>query len=76
MSVFITLSKVSMKKEKEKKTKQTIRNYICFFFQIITDLYTDRKDIKTIIRKFIHSSVGKKSISPIIHYSREEPKYA
>lgn len=75
MSVFITLSKGSMKKEKEKKTKQTIRKNI-YVFQIITDLYTDRKDIKTIIRKFIPSSVGKKSISPIIHYSREAPKYA
>lgn len=65
-----------MKREKEKKTKQTIRKYICFSNNYITDLYTDRKDIKTIIRKFIPSSVGKKSISPIIHYSREEPKYA
>lgn len=75
MSVFITLSKVSMKKEKKRKPNKQSEN-IYVFFQIMTDLHTDRKDIKTIIRKFIHSSVGKKSISPIIHYSREERKYA
>lgn len=63
-----------MKKEKKRKPNKQSENI--YVFQIITDLYTDRKDIKTIIRKFIPSSVGKKSISPIIHYSREEPKYA
>lgn len=63
-----------MKKEKKRKPNKQSENI--YVFPIITDLYTDRKDIKTIIRKFIPSSVGKKSISPIIHYSREEPKYA
>lgn len=60
----------------KRKRKENQTNNQKYVFQIITDLYTDRKDIKTIIRKFIPSSVGKKSISPIIHYSREEPKYA